>query len=416
MTNEAESLALEKFDLSQVSLYQEDSWRPYFARLRKEAPVHYCADSLYGPYWSVTTHGLIKAVDTNHRDFSSARGISIIEEGELPVPDGMAVRNFINMDPPAHDEHRRSVSSATAPSNLTRLEPVIRRRVVEILEGLPVGETFDWVDRVSIELTASMLAVLFDFPHEDRLKLVHWSDVATNTPRMMGDPDLLEQHAANMETLQQCGLAFYELWFERAAKPPGFDLISMLAHSEATKNMADDPGLFLGTLLLLIIGGNDTTRNSISGGVVALDQFPDEFGKLRENHRLIPAMVSEMIRWQTPVIHMRRQATRDVELGGQTIREGDKVLMWYLSGNRDEDVFEDADRFVIDRPNARRHLSFGFGIHRCMGNRLAEMQLRVLWEEILQRFDKIELLGEPERTPNNFIRGIRKVPVRVRRR
>ena len=411
--DDVSGLDLSSFDPSDIRLFQEDRWQPYFARLREEAPVHYCPDSIYGPFWSVTTHQLIKAVDTNHSDFSSAQGISIVDEQEMPTPGDMEVQNFISMDPPRHDEQRKSVAPATAPSNLANLEPIIRARVSEILDGLPRGETFNWVDKVSIELTASMLAVLFNFPHEDRRKLVHWSDVATSANQLVGDADLEEKMAATMAELQECGMAFYQLWFERQAQDPQFDLISMLVHSDATANMHEDPGLFLGTILLLIVGGNDTTRNSISGGVLALNQYPEEFEKLKGNHALIPGMVAEMVRWQTPVIHMRRRALRDVMLGDQMIKAGDKVLMWYLSGNRDESIFDDADRFLIDRPNARQHLSFGFGIHRCMGNRLAEMQLRVLWEEILNRFSNVELVGDVERVPNNFIRGISNVPVRV---
>lgn len=410
---DANEIDLATFDPSNISLFEQDTWRPYFERLRKEAPVHYCPDSPFGPFWSVTTYKLIKEVDTNYEDFSSARGVSIVEEQGLPGGSDIEVQNFINMDPPKHDEQRKSVATATAPSNLANMEPVIRARVCEILNDLPPGETFNWVDRVSIELTASMLAILFNYPHEDRRKLVHWSDVATAATQYVGQDDLEEKMQQTMAELQECGMAFYQLWFERQAQDPQFDLISMLIHNEATENMHEDPGLFLGTILLLIVGGNDTTRNSISGGVLALNQYPDEYRKLRDNPALIPSMVSEMIRWQTPVIHMRRQAKRDVELGGQTIREGDKVLMWYLSGNRDESVFEDADRFIIDRPNVRQHLSFGFGVHRCMGNRLAELQLRVLWEEILKRFDNVELVGDVERVPGNFIRGIRNVPVRL---
>ena len=402
---------LEQVDVSTASIYSEETWQPIFARLRQEAPVHYCPDSPVGPYWSVSSHEFIKQVDTNHKASSSAEGIAIIdprnrEEQETDVP----IENFIAMDPPNHDQQRATVSPSVAPSNLANLEPLIRERVIDILENLPVGQVFNWVDEVSVELTARMLATLFDFPYEDRRKLIYWSDITTNTPELTGVEMDMEQR---QKDLMECAQVLMQLWHERAASEPKFDLISMLAHGEDTKDMINNPMLFLGNVLLLIVGGNDTTRNSISGGVIALNQYPEEYDKLRANPDLIPNMVSEMIRWQTPVIHMRRTALEDTELGGQTIKAGDRVVMWYLSGNRDEAVFPDAERFLIDRKNARQHVAFGFGIHRCMGNRLAEMQLRVLWEEIMQRFERIELAGEVKRLPNNFIRGIGEVPVRV---
>jgi cytochrome P450 len=290
---------------------------------------------------------------------------------------------------------------------------LIRERASDILDNLPVGETFNWVEEVSIELTARMLATLFDFPYEDRRKLVRWSDLVTNVPEVTGDDSINMKE--RYDELMGAAAAFYQLWMAKQGQPPSFDLISMLQQNEATSRMNEDPELFLGNLLLLIVGGNDTTRNSISGGVLALNKYPDQYQKLRENPDLIPNMVAEMVRWQTPVIHMRRTALADIELGGKKIKEGDKVVMWYLSGNRDESVFEDPEKFIIDRPNARAHVAFGFGVHRCMGNRLAEMQLCVLWEEIMKRYDRVEVVGDVERLPNNFIRGIKNVPVRLHR-
>ena len=408
------SIPLDQIDVSDPTLYQNDCWQPYFERLRKEAPVHYLAESNQGAFWSVSSHDLIKQVDTNHQVFSSGLGGIAIpdlpEEEELQDTD-VVIENFISMDPPGHDVQRATVAPSVAPSNLSNFEPIIRDHVIDILDNLPIGETFNWVDEVSIELTARMLTTLFDFPYEDRGKLIYWSDITTAVPELTGNDSI--DMEKRKEGLMECAMTFMQLWKDRATAPPKFDLISMLAHGDNTKDMIENPMLFLGNVLLLIVGGNDTTRNSISGGVVALNQFPDEYQKLRDNPGVIPNMVAEMIRWQTPVIHMRRTATQDFVLGGQQIRENDKVIMWYLSGNQDEKVFPNAEKLIVDRKNARAHVAFGFGIHRCMGNRLAEMQLRVLWEEIMQRFDNIELVGDVVRNPNNFIRGIAEVPVRV---
>jgi cytochrome P450 len=320
---------------------------------------------------------------------------------ELPA------RMFAAMDPPEHEVRRKTVSPAVSPQNLASLEPVIRRRASEILDSVPFGEEFDWVDKVSIELTTMTLAVLLDFPWEERRKLTRWSDVATARIEagIIGSP---EQRRAE---LTECLDYFEGLWNERARRPPGNDLISLLAHGEATRNM--DRMDRMGDLMLLIVAGNDTTRNTISGSIVALNQNPGQHARLRANPALIPAMISETIRWQSPIAYIRRTPTRDVALRGKSIKKGDKVLLWYVSANRDDEVIPDPNRYDIERANVRRHLAFGFGIHRCLGSRLAELQLRIIWEEILKRFSSIELTGEPRRVYSSFIRGYEHLPVRV---
>ena len=406
--NDPWSMPLEAIDVSDASLYQNDSWRPYFERLRQEAPVHYQANSQFGGFWSVTRFDDIVAVDSNHQVFSSEPTIIIGDLG-----DDLPVEQFIAMDPPKHDLQRRAVQGVVAPKNLAQMEGLIRSRVQAILDGLPVGQPFNWVQEVSINLTTQMLATLFDFPFEERSKLTYWSDIAGALPELTGgDADPEERMNAMMDCLQ----TFSGLWYQRLDDgEEGMDLIRLLQRDPNTADMVERPMEFLGNILLLIIGGNDTTRNSITGGVLALNQNPAEYDKLRANPALIPSMVSEVIRWQTPLMHMRRTAKEDVEFQGQHIKKGDKVVMWYLSGNRDDSVIENADEFIIDRKNPRHHIAFGFGVHRCMGNRLAEMQLRILWEEIQQRFRWVEVTGPATRVLSNFVRGYSELPVRVHR-
>jgi len=403
------SVPIEEINPIDGRLFQMDIHEAHFKRLREEDPVHMNELPATGRYWSITKFEDIMYVDKNHELFSSASGIVLGPRiGLESNPEDLNFSNFIAMDPPKHDLQRATVSSVVAPPNLAKMQSVIRERVCTILDSLPVAKTFNWVDLVSIELTTQMLATLFDFPFEDRRMLTRWSDVATAPPGT-GIVDTAEQRR---DELLECLAYFTRLWNERAAMDnPGSDLISMLAHGEDTKNMA--PYEFLGNLILLIVGGNDTTRNSISGGVLALNQNPKEYDKLRNKPDLIPNMVAEIIRWQTPLPYMRRTANQDVELRGKIIRKGEQLLMWYISGNRDEEVIDNPNAFIIDRPNARHHLSFGFGIHRCMGNRLAEMQLRIVWEEILKRFHKVEVVGEPERLRSSFVRGITNLPVQV---
>ena len=399
-----DSMPLDRIDVSDPQLYQDDAYYPYFARLRREDPVHYCPQSPYGPYWSVTKYKDIMQVEVNHQTYSSDGAIAILDP-----PKGLERQSFIAMDPPKHDEQRKVVSPAVAPDNLRNMESLIRERTIRVLDGLPRGETFDWVDKVSIELTTMMLATLFDYPWEDRRQLTYWSDVVIANVDAPDAPVHSEEE--KFAELTKMAEALGKLFAERAKQPPKFDLLSMLAHSSSTREMPFRE--FMGNLSLLIVGGNDTTRNSMTGGLMALNEHPGEYQKLRDDHSLIQSMVPEIIRYVSPVIHMRRTALADAELGGKQIKKGDKVVMWYVSGNRDPEAIDDPDKFIIDRPRPRQHLSFGFGIHRCVGNRLAELQLKILWEEIMQRYPVIEVMGPARRVYSNFIHGIRSLPVRI---
>jgi cytochrome P450 len=406
-------IPLEELDPAHPSLFEHDKFEPYFERLRAEDPLHLTPESMFGPYWSATTYKDIMAIDSNHQVFSSDIDNGGIRMGgrptETPATDSpFYLPMFIMQDPPKHDDQRKVVAPSFTPKRIQELRALIQERAGVILDNLPRNEDFNWVKEVSVELTGQMLATIFNVPQEDRHKLIHWSDTVEN----LSNPDFFDTPEEGFQELWRCFEYFDAIWKERAARPlVSDDLISTLAHGESTRNMT--PNEFLGNMLLLIVGGNDTTRNSISGGVLALNRHQDEYTKLLAQPDLVLKMVPEIIRWQSPVAHMCRTAMQDVKMSGKEIKAGDKVVMWYISGNRDESEIQNAHRFIVDRPNPRKHLSFGFGIHRCVGNRLGEMQLVVLWEEILKRFPKIEVTAEPTYLRSNFIHGIRELPVRI---
>ncbi|MEH6404940.1 MAG: cytochrome P450 [Sneathiella sp.] len=400
-------IPVSEIDVSDPELYQNDRFYPYFQRLRQEDPVHYCADSPFGAYWSITKYDDIMKVELDHKNFSSAAHLGGISIRDSPYGDAM--NSFISMDQPEHMVQRKTVAPSVSPTNLRNMEAMIRERTQHVLDSLPRGETFDWVDKVSIELTTMMLATLFDFPFEDRRLLTYWSDVAIAN---FDAPDaLVRTDEERLVVLKEMGEYIVNLWQQRAGSSSGFDMISMMAQGDGTKDMNFMD--IIGNFVLLIVGGNDTTRNSMTGGLLSLIENPDQFAALRADPSLIKTLVPEIIRYQSAIIHMRRTALNDVELGGKKISKGDRVVMWYVSGNWDEEAIDSPEKFDIARPKARRHLAFGAGIHRCVGDRLAELQLQILWEEILKRDLKFDLMGPPQRIYSNFIRGIRKMPVRI---
>jgi cytochrome P450 len=411
MTAVLERVVSDRFDMTDPALYSEDRWQEPFRRHRAEAPIHWVGDSYFGPHWSVATYKPIVHIEALPKIFSSSweyGGITAAfttgrtHDGQVRFP------SFIAQDPPIHTAQRRTVAPAFGPGEVAAMKAEVQARTAALLDGLPVGETFDWVERVSIELTTGMLAKLFDFPWDDRHKLTHWSDLA-------GDIEVVRDPAARKirdAALYEMGTAFADLW-QAKLRAPGRDLISIMLQSDAMSHM--DEQEFIGNLSLLIVGGNDTTRNTMSAYAYGLSQFPDERAKLEADPSLIPNAVSEIIRWQTPLAHMRRTATEDVEVDGHQMKKGDKVVLWYVSANRDESVFTDPDKIIVDRDNARRHLAFGYGIHRCVGARVAEVQLVVLLEELAKRRLRVQAVAEPERVAACFVHGYKHLPVQLER-
>lgn len=405
------TLSLDQIDVSDPRLYRDDVADAYFARLREEAPVHFCAHSNYGPFWSLTRYADIVRVNAADDVFSCdyERGGHILGYQKLFRDHGVDARMFQSTDAPKHTAQRKAIAPLVARASVKDMESIMRELCCRILDELPVGEPFNWVERFSIEMTTQVLARLFDFPWEQRRLLTRWSDVAVTEPGF-GIVDSWEQRRSELEA---CFTTFARLWQERAGDAPANDLLSLMIHSPGTKDLS--PEEFLGNLINVIVGGNDTTRNSFTGGVVALNRYPDEYEKLRADPTLVETMVPEIIRWQTPISHMARTALEDTEIDGKVIKAGDRVALWYISGNRDEQMIDNPDAFIIDRKKARQHLSFGFGAHHCVGYRVAELQLKVAWEEILQRFRHIEIVGDPVRTCSNVIHGYSALPVRLHR-
>ncbi|NBU83513.1 MAG: cytochrome P450 [Sphingomonadaceae bacterium] len=400
--------AINPTDVSDIALYTEDLWQAPFAKLRAEMPVSWCPESAYGGYWSVVTHGLITEVELHPEIFSSSW-----VHGNITIADPASdsnLQNFIAQDPPIHTAQRKVITPAFNPSQLGKLEDQVQARTRSLLDALPTSQTFDWVENVSIPLTIGMLCILFDMPWEQRHDIKRWSDWASNV-----GPDTRTDayRAAFMEQMMDMLGRFDGFMEVRRNLPPSDDLLSRMVHSEAMGNMT--PIERLSNIALLIVGGNDTTRNSMSGLVEAFQKFPGELDKVRADPSLAANAAQEIIRWQSPVTHMRRTAVVDTELGGQKITKGEKVVIWYLSANRDESVFPDADRFDVTRGNARRHIAFGHGIHRCVGARLAEIQVGTLIEEIARRRIRVTPQAAPTRLASPFLHGFTAMPVQIER-
>jgi linalool 8-monooxygenase len=417
----AEKLSLDGApDLKDPDLYMRNAHHEVFRELRAQQPVYWNPEADAAGFWALTRYDDIETASKNPKLFSSAKengGHRIFNENEIDENNTEA--SMISLDPPVHAAYRRMVTPGFVPKRISGMEARIRTRVTRLLDRLAErgqdGSDVEFIDTVAAALPIEVLAELFGVPENDGPKLFEWSNatVGEDDPELRVSDDYMRQCIVEMATYAA------GLWQQRVAEP-GEDLISMLAHSnipnaEGKAEPMSFPA-YIGTFILLVVAGNETTRNSISGGLLALSENPDERAKLIADPSLIPSAVQEIIRWVSPVLHMRRTATADTELGGQKIAKGDKVVMWYASANRDETKWADPYKFDVTRytdPHAPTQLGFGVGQHFCLGSRLAELQLRILFEEMLRRFPDIHVSGPIRRLRSNFIAGIKEMPVRL---
>jgi cytochrome P450 len=416
--NESDRLALSDPD----TYTDQDRVHALFAQLRREDPVAWCPEQYGKGYWAITKYDDIHYVSKNPQLFSSdgARGGITLEDpedvarrvraerGEEPATVGALAhsRAMITMDPPDHSVQRRLVAPGFTPQKLDAMTPRIGARVSQILDDIEGKTEIEFIESVAAELPIQVLAELFDVPQEDRHKLFHWSNI------LMGSRDEDIVMSSDYMEKGMTDMVMYALELSEARKQnPGDDLVSMLVRPNAQGEILSTEDL-LGAFILLVVAGNETTRNSISGGLLALSQFPEQKQRLIDDPSLLPRAVNEIIRWVTPVVYMRRTALCDTNLGGKEIKQGDKLALCYMSGNRDEDKFTDPFRFDIGRDEVR-HVSFGYGTHLCIGWRLAEIQLTEIIGQLLTRYPKIEVIGEVERMRTFFLNSIKRMQVRV---
>jgi cholest-4-en-3-one 26-monooxygenase len=395
------ALVIDVFD---PDLYVAGIPHERFRQLRHQAPVYFHAEPAGPGYWALTRYDDVVKVSKDPLTFSSARGGTNIED--LTEESLSQVRMMmLNMDPPQHQQFRRLVSIGFTPRMIRALEPRIRATADSIIDKVASRGHCDFVEEVAAELPLQVIAELMGIPLEDRHKVFAWSN------RLVGFDD------PEFSTSREDGtLAAMEMWAyatqlaESRRNRAGTDLVTTLINAEIEGERLTGTE-FEAFFLLLAVAGNETTRNLISGGMLALIEHPQARERLLAELGLIPSAVEEMLRYVTPVMHFRRTATRATEIRGQRIEAGDKVVMYYTSANRDEDVFENPDAFEVARsPND--HLAFGVGEHFCLGASLARLEIRVMFEELLERLPDIELAGPVRRLRSSFINGYKRIPVR----
>ncbi|RZO96939.1 MAG: cytochrome P450 [Gammaproteobacteria bacterium] len=407
------------YDIGQIC--ELDKWESFiegqpfdlFERLRHEAPIYWHEESLdFEPgFWALTKHEDIVRVSKDPLTFSSAAGGHLMSMGDPEVIDPTAVAaiigNMIGMDPPDHQIYRKMVAPSFTPKAIRNLETDMRQKIRDLLENVEGKGEFNFVTEIAEQLPLWVLCEMMGIPESDRPKIRDLVNNLTDAS-IQQDPENSFQIWVNYMELFKMGRDM----IEERRKNPTDDLMSVVANTKVEGGQLP-PELLDGFFLLMVIAGNETTRNTLTGGLMALTENPEERNKLIKDPSLISNATDEMLRWVTSVIYFRRTAMKDTNIRGQDIKAGDKIVMWYGSANRDEDIFPDGHLFKVDRENAKKHLAFGAGEHLCLGNRLGHMQIRILFEELLARFPNIHATADPVRVPSNFLAGISELKVNL---
>lgn len=392
--------------LRDPELYERGEALALFAQLRGQAPIWW-TPMPDGGFWSVLRYADIQEVSRDSGRFSSARrygGHRIHDERVFEGSRGLAA-SLLSMDGVEHSSHRAVLTPALTPAKLGALEARVLERAQRLLDTLADCDTCDFVDAVAAELPIQVLAELLGVPQSDRAHLLEWSNAIV----LNEDPDICPSAEHMLRCMDETRQYAIKLWRERLRRPSD-DLITMLVEAEVDgENISIEE--YIAQFSMLLVAGNETVRNTLSGGLLLLSQHPEQRRRVQQDPSLWPGAVREILRHVTPAMHMRRSATQETEIAGQVIAEAEKVVLWYLSGNFDEQAFENAEAFDVCRKGPA-HLSFGYGAHRCLGSRLAELQLRICFEQLFKRFPDIEPCGPARRVRSSFIHGIKSLPVR----
>ena len=396
-------------DLSNLDIYANGLPHAEFRALREQAPVFWNHEADDTGYWAITRYRDIVAISKDPRQFSNALGGHYISYESMGINDPEAQNAFLHMllamDPPEHNLHRRLIAPAFNPSIVKNFERGVRRKVGELLDSVAHRGECDFVTEIATPLPLWTLSELLGVPEADRSDLIQWSNEAL----ALLDPDYFDDPESGQHVFEKM-FQYGKAMMARRRQQPEDDLLSVMANTTI-----DGAGLPQATLdgffVLMVLAGNETTRNTIAGGMRALTEHPEQRAKLQADRSLIPNAVEEMLRYVSAIVYMRRTAANDTRIRDQKIAKNDKVVMWYGAANFDEEIFENPYEFDVCRANARDHLAFGIGQHFCIGSQLARMQIRVMYEEILDRFPDMRACGSYSYLRSNHLSGLKSMPV-----